>query len=118
LDALTRSSSARARNDAARGSLACALLGLLIPVAGYVTARQLKDVTIVHATEATCGSALLGLLAILMARKAQFRIERTLGRVGGAGIARAGKVLGLLSLCIGLTAGLALGFYALLNYFG
>jgi hypothetical protein len=118
LDALTRSSSARARNDAARGSLACALLGLALPVAGYVASRQLKNVTIVEGTEATCGSALLGLLAILLARKAQFRIERTLGRAGGAGTARAGKLLGLLSLCVGLTAGLALGFYALLNYFG
>jgi hypothetical protein len=118
LDALTRSSRARARNDAARASLTCAVLGLLIPVAGYVAARQLKDVTIVQGTEATCGSALLGLLAVLMARKAQFTVERTLGRVGGEGLARAGKLLGLLSLCIGLTAALALGFYALLNYFG
>jgi len=72
----------------------------------------------VEATAATCGSAVLGALALLLARKAQLRIERTLGRVGGAGLARAGKLLGLLSLCIGLTAGLALGFYALLNYFG
>jgi hypothetical protein len=118
MDALIRSSSVRARNDAARASVACALLGLLIPVAGYVAAGQLKDVTIVQGTEATCGSALLGLLAILMARKAQFTTERTLGRVGGARLARAGRLLGLLSLCIGLTAGLALGFYALLNYFG
>jgi hypothetical protein len=118
LDALTRSSSVGARNEAARASLACALLGLLLPVAGYVAARQLKDVTIVQGTEATCGSALLGLLAILLARKARFTIERTLGRVGGAGIARAGKLLGILSLCIGLTAALALGFYGVLNYFG
>ena len=71
-----------------------------------------------EATATTCGSAVLGALALLLARKAQLRIERTLGRVGGAGLARAGKLLGLLSLCIGLTAGLALGFYALLNYFG
>ena len=115
---LTRSSSARARNDAARGSVACALLGLLLPVAGYVAARQLKDVTIVQGTEATCGSALLGLLALLLARKAQLRVERTLGRAGGAALARAGKLLGLFSLCTGLTAALSLGFYALLNYFG
>ena len=94
------------------------MLGLLVPVAAYVAARQLTDVTIVQGTEGTCGSALFGLLAILLARKAQFTIERTLGRVGGAGLARAGKLLGLLSLCIGLTAALALGFYALLNYFG
>ena len=94
------------------------MLGLLVPVAAYVAARQLTDVTIVQGTEGTCGSALFGLLAIFLARKAQFTIERTLGRVGGAGLARAGKLLGLLSLCIGLTAALALGFYALLNYFG
>jgi hypothetical protein len=85
---------------------------------GYVAARQLNDVTIVHATEATCGSALFGAVALLLARKAQLKNERTLGRVGGLGTARAGKILGLFSLCIGLTAGLALGFYALLNYFG
>ena len=118
MDALTRSSSARAKNGAARGSLACALLGLAVPVAGYVAARQLSSVSIVQATAATCGSALFGLLALLLARKAQLRNERTLGRVGGLGTARAGRILGLLSLCIGLTAGLALGFYGLLNYFG
>src|SRR5262249_49557872 len=77
-----------------------------------------NGVTIVHATEATCGSAVLGVLALLLARKAQLRNERTLGRVGGLGMARAGKILGLLSLCIGITAGLALGFYSVLNYFG
>ena len=115
---LTRSSSAGARNDAARGSLACALLGLVVPVAGYIAARQLARVTIVEATEATCGSAVLGAAAILLARRAQQRIERTLGRIGGRGMARAGRLLGLLSLCIGLTAALALGFYGLLNYFG
>jgi hypothetical protein len=118
MDALIRSSSARATNDAARASLGCALLGLLVPVAGYLAALRLKDVTIVQGTEATCASALLGLLAVLLARKAQFTIERTLGRVGGAGVARAGKLLGLLSLCVGLTAALALGFYAVLNHFG
>ena len=59
-----------------------------------------------------------GALALLLARKAQLRIERTLGRAGGEGTARAGRILGLISLCIGLTAALALGFYALLNYFG
>ena len=46
-----------------------------------MAARQLKDVTIVQGTEATCGSALLGLLALLLARKAKLRIERTLGRI-------------------------------------
>ena len=89
-----------------------------MPIVGYVVARQLKQVTIVEATEATCGSSVLGAAAVLLARRARQRMERTLGRVGGAGMARAGRLLGLLSLCLGLTAGLALGFYAVLSYFG
>src|SRR2546422_10317012 len=99
---LTRSSSARARNDAARGSLACALLGLALPVAGYIAARQLARVTIVEATEATCGSAVLGAAAILLARRGQQRVERALGRVGGRGMGRAGGGRGPPPLCIGL----------------
>ena len=96
----------------------CALVGLLVPVAGYLAARQLSQVTIVEATAATCASAVLGLLAIVLARRGFRNIERSIGRVGGEGTARVGRLLGILSLCIGLTAGLALGFYALLNFFG
>jgi hypothetical protein len=83
-----------------------------------VAARQLDQLTIVEATEAACGSALLGAAALVLARRAQRRIERTLGRAGGRGTARAGKLLGILSLCVGLTAALVLGFYGLLSYFG
>jgi hypothetical protein len=96
----------------------CALVGLLIPPVGFVAARQLDQVTIVEATAATCASAVLGLLAIVLARRGLRNIERSIGRLGGEGTARVGRLLGTLSLCIGLTAGLALGFYALLNFFG
>lgn len=61
---------------------------------------------------------MLGAAAIYLARRGRRNIERTIGRLGGQGTARVGRVLGLLSLCIGLTAGLALGVYALLNLFG
>ena len=118
MDALTRSSSAGARNDAARGSLLCGLLGLALPIAAYVAARELTQVRLVQATIATCGSALLGLAAILLARRARRNVARTLGRAGGLGAARAGRVLGVLALCVGCIAALALGFYALLSYFG
>ena len=114
---LTRSSSP-ARNDAARGALLLALVGLAIPVAGYVAARQLDQVTIVHATAATCGSAVLGIAAIALGRRGRRNVERTLGRLGGEGMARAGRLLGFLSLCLGLVAALALGFYELLNFLG
>jgi hypothetical protein len=95
-----------------------ALVGLAIPPVGFAAARQLERVSLVQATAATCGSAVLGLAAILLSRRAQRKIERTLGRVGGEGTARVGRLLGLISLCLGLTAAFALGFYGLLNLFG
>jgi hypothetical protein len=96
----------------------CALVGLAIPPAGFLAARQLSQVSIVQATAATCASAVLGFFAIVLARRGFRNIERSIGRVGGEGAARVGRLLGVIALCIGLTAGLALGFYALLNFFG
>ena len=95
-----------------------ALVGLLIPPAAFLAARQLSQVSIVQGTAATCGSALLGLMALVLSRRGFRNIERSIGRVGGEAAARVGRLLGIISLCIGLTAGLALGFYAVLNFFG
>jgi hypothetical protein len=95
-----------------------ALLGLAIPPAGFLADRQFSQVTLVQATAATCASALLCAAAIVLARRGLRQIERTLGRVGGEGTARVGRLLGLIALCIGLTSALALGFYGLLNLFG
>lgn len=118
MESLTRSSSARARNDAARGSLLLGLLALALPVAAYAAARQLDRVSLVQATVASCGSVLLGGSAVLLARRGFRNIERTLGRAGGEGSARVGRLLGALGLCLGLTAAIALGVYGLLNFFG
>jgi hypothetical protein len=50
---------------------------------------------------------------VLLARSARYKVERTLSRVG-EGTARVGKWLGLLGLCLGLTAALSLAFFGLL----
>jgi hypothetical protein len=118
MDVPTRSSSTARRNDAARGALLLGLVGVAVPIAGYVAARQLDKVTIVHATAVSCASAVLGIAAIVLGRRGQRNVERTLGRLGGGGTARAGRLLGFLSLCLGLIAALALGVYELLNYLG
>ena len=44
-------------------------------------------------------------------------VQRTLGRSGGGGAARAGRVLGVVALWIAATVGLAVGFYWLLTLF-
>jgi hypothetical protein len=101
------------RNDRARFSVVFGLLSLAaIPVALYST--RLKNVDLPQAVggEAVAGT-LLGLIAVLLARSARFKVERTLSRVG-EGTARLGKWLGLLGLCLGLTAALSLAFFGLL----
>ncbi|MDX6643133.1 MAG: hypothetical protein QOD76_1095 [Solirubrobacteraceae bacterium] len=95
-----------------------ALFGLAVPPLAFAAAHELQRVSLVQATGATCASAVLGGTAILLSRRARRQIERTLGRVGGEGTARVGRLLGAISLFAGLTAALALGFYALLNLFG
>jgi peptidoglycan/LPS O-acetylase OafA/YrhL len=95
-----------------------ALLALAIPPIAFVAARRFEQATLLQATAATCGSGLLGGAAVLLGRRGRRNIDRTLGRLGGARAARAGRLLGAISLCLGLTAGVALGVYALLNLFG
>jgi peptidoglycan/LPS O-acetylase OafA/YrhL len=118
LDGLTRSSSERARNDAARASVLVALLGLAVPVVAFAAAHRLDQVSLLQATAATCGSVVLGAAAVLLARRGLRNIERTIGRTGGEGTARVGRLLGAIAFCLGITAGIALGVYALLNLFG
>jgi hypothetical protein len=95
-----------------------ALLALAIPPAAFLVARRLEQATLLQATIATGASGLLGGLAVLLARRGLRNIERTLGRLGGEGAARVGRLLGAISLCLGMTAGVALGVFALLNLFG
>lgn len=118
MDGLTRSSSARAANHAARASVVLALLGIALPVVAYAAAHQLQKVSIVQATIASCGSVVLGGAAVLLARRGLRNIERTLGRASGEGTARVGRLLGVIALCIGFAAAIALGVYAVLKVIG
>ena len=110
---LTRSSSSRVRNTKARFSVLFGLLSIAaVPVALYSTRLQKVDLPHAVAGEAIAGT-LLGLIAIVLARGARVKVERTLGRAG-EGAAKWGKWLGTLGLCLGLTAALSLAFFGLL----
>ena len=110
----TSSNSApRVRNNRARLSVLFALLSLAaIPAALYSTRLKHIDLPQAVGGEAVAGT-LLGLIAVLFARSARVQVERTLTRTGERA-ARAGKWLGLLGLCLGLTAALSLAFFGLL----
>jgi len=83
-----------------------------VPVALYSTRLSQVDLPHAVAGEAIAGTV-LGLIAIMLARGARVKVERTLGRVG-EGTAKWGKWLGILGLCLGLTAALSLAFFGLL----
>lgn len=93
------------------------LLAVAVVPAGVIAARESPAVTLLNSSGTLALAAVLGLSAILLARRARERVQLTLGRSGGEAAARAGRALGILGLCIGVTGGLALGFYGLLTLF-
>jgi hypothetical protein len=109
------SSAARERNGAAWGAVVAGLLSLLSLPAAIEASRRLEGLTLTVAVGIGAGvGAFFALVAISLGRRARFRSERTLGRVGGVGVARAGRLLGIVGLLVAITAGLALGFFGLL----
>jgi len=82
--------------------------------AGVAAARQLAGVRLVDASWTIPIAFGLGLLAIGCANLARARIQRTLGRAGGEGRARAARLLGSLGICLALTAAISVAFYELL----
>jgi hypothetical protein len=109
LAARTSSSNARAR-----GSLALGVLAVVSLPAAIVVARRSDALSLLNAVYFFPAPILLGLFAVQQSRRARERVARTLGRAGGVRQARWGRRLGMLGIAIGVAAGLALGFYALL----
>jgi hypothetical protein len=90
------------------------LFGLLavaaIPV-GILITNYRNDLRLIHAGYAVPVGAVLGFIAIRLARRARRRLERTVGRAGGAVPARLGRILGWLGLYLALIGAIALAFY-------
>ena len=107
-----------AGNPRARASVVTGLAAIAAVPAGVLASRYSDSVTLVRSAFGTVPlGALLGLYAVLLARRGRETVERTLGRSGGAGAARTGHALGITGVCIAITAGMALGFYGLLILF-
>ena len=84
-----------------------------VPV-GVVLSGRLAGLDLVDAAWAIPVAAVCGLAALLFARGARGRIQRTLERAGGVGRARLGRILGIAGICIALSATIAVGLYELL----
>jgi hypothetical protein len=92
------------------GLLAAATMPLAI-----VATRWSRDYELMDAGFAIPLAALLGLLAVALARRARSRLAPTLGHPRGTRTARLGRFLGLLGFLLALTAAGSLAVYWILS---
>ncbi len=88
-----------------------------MPLAVYLT-RFSDAYELLHAAFAIPVGAALGVAAIVLARSARRRSALSLGRAGGGAVARAGRILGIVGVCIALAALVSVAVYGLLEYAG
>jgi hypothetical protein len=102
----------RARVAAAAGALAVLMLPAAIALAAYSSAVKLT-----YAAAGIPLAAVLGIVAIALARSARRYSQISLGRIGGMGLARAASIMGVLGLYLAAMAALAIGFFGVLLLF-
>jgi len=103
------------QNPKAVWSVFFGLLALIVLVGIAVGARYYEEVGLVEAAIGVGVGLLLSFVSLSLARRARFDYQRTLGRIGGSAIAAAGRLLGTAGLLVAVTAGLAIGVFAVLT---
>jgi len=90
-----------------------ALLGLVTLPAAVEVSRRSTRIGLLDAGYAIPLAFLLGLVALIMARRARDNLRWLRLREGGTGVASAAIILGAVTVCLALTAALSIGFYEL-----
>ena len=96
-------------------SVLVGLLGLATLPVAIAASSWSQRYELLHAAFAIPAAALLGLFAILLARKARSRLARTLGHPRGSRTARFGRLLGVAAVLLALTAAGSVAVYAVLS---
>jgi hypothetical protein len=103
------------RPGSARASVFVGLLSVAALPAAIVATRWSRQYELLHAAYAIPVAAVLGALAVALARRARSRLAPTLGHPKGTRTARVGRLLGLLGFLLALTAAGSVGVYAVLS---
>jgi hypothetical protein len=103
------------RNGRAWASLVAGFLSVATLPAAIALAQLLEEVELLDAAAAIPLAAALGIAALVLARGARRQIERTIGRVGGRVPARFGRLLGVLGVCLAISASIAVASYYALS---
>ncbi len=105
-------------SGSALGSLLVGLASVLtLPLAIYAT-RWSGAYELLDAGWAIPVAVALGLTALVLSRRSRVQAAVSLASSRGGGVARAGRLLGMLGLCLAAAALVALGVYGLLEYVG
>ena len=105
-------------SGAAWGSLLTGVASVAtLPIAVYAT-RFSDSYDLLHAGFAIPIAVTLGLAALVLARRARARNAVLLAGGGRSGLASAGRILGIVGLCLAASALVAVGVYGLLEYVG
>jgi hypothetical protein len=95
-------------------------VALLLGLAGFLTlpaavevARRSTRVALLHAGFAIPLAFLLGLVALIMARRARQNLRWLSLREGGTAVASAAVIIALIAVCLAVAAALSIGFYEL-----
>ena len=109
----------RSGGRAAWGSVVAGVASVAtLPLAVYLT-RFSDSYDLLHAGFAIPVAAALGSGALLLARRVRVETSLSLSGAGqGSRAATAGRVLGIVGLCMAAAALVALGVYGLLQYVG
>jgi H+/Cl- antiporter ClcA len=94
-------------------ALLLGLLGLFVLPAAIEFSRRSHRVELLDAAYGIPLAFILGLLALVMARRARENLRWLQLRDQGTGVASTAVILGALTLCLALTAALSVGFYEL-----
>jgi hypothetical protein len=88
------------------------LAGVLVLPGAIEITRASRRFELLDAAYAVPGAFLLGLVALILSRRARRALEWRVARRGER-VARVAFVLGVLALCLALAAGIAIGLYGL-----
>lgn len=108
----------RTGSAAAWGSVAAGAASVVtIPLAVYLT-RFIASYELLDAGFAIPLAVAFGIVALVLARRARLQRAVSLAAAERSGAARAGRILGIVGLCIAAAALVSLGVYGLLEYVG
>jgi Ca2+/Na+ antiporter len=94
-------------------ALVLAVLGLLVLPAAVEVSRRSTRIGLLDAGYAIPAAFVLGLVALIMARRARENLRWFRVREGGTAVASLAIIISAVTVCLAVTAALSIGFYEL-----